>query len=199
MLWLSSNEGYLRQTYVTIRLLRINLGRVTRIFVITGWGFELVAASDSRNQSVCMLQKHVFYRENVKGWNGHVYALPWGNSKNAQNSTRNFQKCTNLYEELPKMHIIPRGTSKYAQIPTRNFQKCTKSHDWLRIMHKIPWGTSKMYTILWGTLKYAQSYEELPKMHKIPRGTSKTAQNPMKNFQKCSKLHEELPKIHKIP
>jgi hypothetical protein len=42
---------------------------------------------------------------------------------------RNFQKCTKLYEELPKMHIIPRGTSKYAQIPTRNFQKCTKSHD----------------------------------------------------------------------
>jgi hypothetical protein len=174
MIWLSPNEGHLRQINATIRLLRINLGSVTRIFVITGWRFELVAASDRCNQSVCMLQKHVFCREKVKGWNGHVYSLPWGNSKNAQNPM-NFQKCTKLYEELPKMLKIQWGTSKYAQHPTRIFRKCTKSHDWLRIMHKIPWGTSKMYTIPRGSLKYAQSYEELPKMHKIPRGTSKTA------------------------
>jgi hypothetical protein len=40
------------------------------------------SSSDRCNQSVCMLQKHVFCREKVKGWNGHVYALPWGNSKN---------------------------------------------------------------------------------------------------------------------
>jgi hypothetical protein len=46
---------------------------------------------------------------------------------------------------------------------------------------------SKIYTIPWGTLKYAQSYEELLKMHKIPRGTSKYAQNPMRNFPKCTK------------
>jgi hypothetical protein len=45
MIWLSPNEGHLLQTNVTIRLLRINLGRVTRIFVITGWGFELVAVA----------------------------------------------------------------------------------------------------------------------------------------------------------
>jgi hypothetical protein len=45
------------------------------------------------------------------------------------NITRNFQKCTTLYEELTKMHKIPRGTSKYAQNPTMIFQKCTKSHD----------------------------------------------------------------------
>jgi hypothetical protein len=50
----------------------------------------------------------------------------------------------------------------------------------------------------WGTLKYAQSYEELPKMHKIPRGTSKYAQNPRRNFQKCTKSHEELPKLNNI-
>jgi hypothetical protein len=68
MIWLSSNEGHLRQTNVTIRLLRINLGRVTLIFVNTGWRFELVVASDSRNQSVCMLKK-------VKGWNGYVYSF----------------------------------------------------------------------------------------------------------------------------
>ena len=154
MIWLSPNEGHLRQTNVTIHLLCINLGCVTRIFMITGWRFQLVAASDNRNQSVCMLQKHVFCREKVKGWNGHVYTLPWGNSKNAQNPMRNFQKCTKWYEELPKMHKIPWETSKYAQNPTRIFRKCTKSHDWPRIMHKIPWGTSKMYTIPWGTLKY---------------------------------------------
>jgi hypothetical protein len=40
-----------------------------------GWRFELFVASDSRNQSVCMLQKHVFCREKVKGWNGHVCDL----------------------------------------------------------------------------------------------------------------------------
>ena len=36
MIWLSPNERHLRQTNVTIHLLRINLGRVTRIFMITG-------------------------------------------------------------------------------------------------------------------------------------------------------------------
>jgi hypothetical protein len=36
-------------------------------------------------------------------------------------------------------------------------------------------------------------------MHKIPEGTSKNAQNPMRNFQKCTKSHKELPKMHKIP
>ena len=143
MIWLSPNEGHLRQTNVTIRLLRINLCRVTRIFVITGWRFELFAASDCLNQSVCMLQKHVICREKVKGWNGHVYALPWGNFKTAQNPTRNFQKCTKWYEELLKMHKIPWGTSKDAQNPTRNFQKCTKSQEKLPNMHKIPRASSE--------------------------------------------------------
>jgi hypothetical protein len=32
-------------------------------------------------------------------------------------------------------------------------------------------------------------------MHKIPRGSSENAQNPRKNFQKCTKSNEELPKI----
>jgi hypothetical protein len=168
MIWLSPNEGHLHQTNVTIRLLRINLGHVTRIFVITGWRFELVAASDRCNQSVCMLQKLLFRREKVKESNGHVYGLPWGNSKNVQN-------------------------------PMRNFQRCTKSHDWLRIMHTIPWGTSKMYTIPWGTLKYAQYHEELPKLHKITWLTSNNAQNPMRNFRKCTKSHDDLLKMHKIP
>ena len=36
MIWLSPNEGHLRQTNVTIHLLRIKLGRVTQIFMITG-------------------------------------------------------------------------------------------------------------------------------------------------------------------
>ena len=36
MIWLSPNKGHLRHTNVTIRLLRINLSRVTPIFVITG-------------------------------------------------------------------------------------------------------------------------------------------------------------------
>jgi len=132
MFWLSPNEGHLRETNVTIRLLRINLGRVNRIFVITGWSFELVAASDSRNQSVCMLQKHVFCREKVIGWNGHVYAfheeipkihkIPWGTSKNAQNYMRNFQKCTKSHEEHPNMHKIPRGSSENAQNPMIDFE-----------------------------------------------------------------------------
>jgi hypothetical protein len=34
MIWLSPNEGHLRQTNVTIHLLRINLDRVTRILMI---------------------------------------------------------------------------------------------------------------------------------------------------------------------
>ena len=140
MIWLSSNEGHLRQTNVTIR---INLGHVTRICVITGWHFELVAANDRCNQSVCMLLKHVFCREKVKGWNGHVYALPWGNSKTAQNPMRNFQKCTKSNEELPKMPKIPGETSKYAQNPTSIFRKCAKSHYWLQIMHKIQRGSSE--------------------------------------------------------
>jgi hypothetical protein len=38
-----------------------------------------------------------------------------------------------------------------------------------------------------------------PKMHKIQRGTSKNAQNPTRNFQKCTKSQEKLPNMHKIP
>ena len=150
MIWLSPNEGHLHQTNVTIRLLRINLGRVTRIFVMKGWRFEMVAASDGHNQSVCMLQKHVFCRQKVKEWNEHVYSLPWGNSKhaqkksdeelsnmhkiargsfeNAQNPTRNFQ---NVHNPMRNSQIctILRGTSNNVQHPTRIFRKCTKSHD----------------------------------------------------------------------
>ena len=143
MIWLSPNEGHLRQTNVTIRLLRIKLCRV-----YPDIRFEMVAASDSCNQSVCMLQKHVFCREKVKGWNE--------------------QECTKSHEELPKMHKIIWGNSKNAQNPTRNFQKCTTLYEKHTTMHKIPRGTSKIYTIPWRTLKYAQSYEELLKMHKIP-------------------------------
>jgi hypothetical protein len=33
----------------------------------------------------------------------------------------------------------------------------------------------------------------------ISGGTSKTAQNYMRNFQKCTKSHEKLPNMHKIP
>jgi hypothetical protein len=35
----------------------------------------------------------------------------------AQNPTRNFKKCTKLYEEIPKMHKITQGTSKMYTIP----------------------------------------------------------------------------------
>ena len=128
---------------------------------ILNWLQPAIAAI---NQYACCKNTY-FVEKKVKGSNGHVYPLPWGNSKNAQNPTRNFQKCTTLYEKLTTMHKIPRGTSKYAQNPTRIFQKCTKSHDWLRIMHKILWLTAKMYTIPWGTLKYP---------------------NPTGNFQKCT-------------
>ena len=124
--------------------------------------------------------------------------ISWGTSKNAQNPRRNFQICTKCHEDLPKMHKISWLISNNAQNPTRIFRKCTKSHDWLRILHKILWVTAIMYTIPWGTLKYAQSYEELPKMHKIPRCTSKTAQNHMRNFQNCTKSHDVLPKLYKI-
>ena len=178
MIWLSPNEGHLRQTNVMIHLLCINLGCVTRIFMITGWRFQLVAASDNRNQSVCMLQKHVFCREKVKGWNGHVYALPWGNSQNAQNAMRNFQMCTKSHEDLPKIHKIPWLTSNNAQNPMRNFQN----------VHN-PMRNSQICIILRGTSKNAQN----------PTRNSKTAQNHMRNFQKCRKFHEELPKVHKIP
>jgi hypothetical protein len=39
----------------------------------------------------------------------HVILCSFGSSysKNAQNPMRNFQKCTKLYEELPKMHKMP--------------------------------------------------------------------------------------------
>ena len=189
------------------------------LFVITGWRFELVAANESRNQSVCMLQKHVFCREKVKKWNGHVYACAWGTSKNAQHPMRNFQKYTKSHEELPKihkipwenMHKIPRGSSNDAQNPTRKFQNvhnpmrnsqiCTKSHEKLP---RIPWEAST--NPMKNFQKCTKSNEELPKnvqnlirnfqnMHKMPWGTSK---NPMRNFQKCTKSHEELPKMHKM-
>jgi hypothetical protein len=138
MIWLSPNEGHLRQTNVTIHL----LGRVTRIFVIKGWRFEMVAASDSRNQSACMLQKHIFCRQKVKGWNEHVYALPWGNSKNAQNPTKNFQICTKSHEDLSKMHKIPWGTSKIYTIPWGTL-KYAQFYEELPKMHKIPRGSSE--------------------------------------------------------
>jgi hypothetical protein len=40
---------------------------------------------------------------------------------------------------------------------------------------------------------------ELPEINKIPRGTYKIAQNPMRNFQRCTKSHKKLPNMHKIP
>jgi hypothetical protein len=43
-----------------------------------------------------------------------------------------------------------------------------------------------------------KSHEELPNMHKIPTGSSENAQNPMRNFQKCTKSQEKLPNMHKI-
>jgi hypothetical protein len=58
-----------------------------------------------------------------------MYKIQRGTSKNVQNPTRNFQKCTKSNEELPKMHKITGETSKYAQNSTRIFRKCTKSHD----------------------------------------------------------------------
>jgi hypothetical protein len=39
--------------------------------------------------------------------------------------------------------------------------------------------------------KGTKSHKDLPKMPKIPRRTSKNAQNPMRNFQKCTKSHEK--------
>jgi hypothetical protein len=154
MIWLSPNEGHLRQTNVTIRLLRINLGRVTRIFVITGWCFELVAASDCRIQSVYMLQNTYFVE---RKWNDEMdncilckipklYKIPWGTSKNAQNDMRNFQKCTKSHEDLSKMHKIPWLTSNNAQNPIMN---CQNVHN--------PMRNSQIYTILRGTSKNAQN------------------------------------------
>ena len=49
MIWLSPNEGHLRQTNVTICLLRINLCRVTRIYVLK-WLQPAIAAI---NQYAC--------------------------------------------------------------------------------------------------------------------------------------------------
>ena len=170
------------------------------------------------NQYACCKNTY-FAEKKVKGSNGHVYPLPWGNSKNAQNPTRNFQICAKSHEGLPNMHKISwltsnnaqnptrnfqnihnpmrnsqictilRGTSKNEQNPTRNFQICTKSHEELPKMHKIPRGTSK---------NAQKSHEKLPNMHKIPWGTSKYAQNPTRIFQKCTKSHEDLQKMHKI-
>jgi hypothetical protein len=40
---------------------------------------------------------------------------PQRTSKNAQNSTRNFKKCTKSHQKLPNMHKIPRGSSENAQ------------------------------------------------------------------------------------
>ena len=132
MIWLSSNEGHLLQTNVTIRLPRINLGRVTQIFVITGWRFELIAVSDSRNQSVCMLQNTYFVEKKGRDEMDmcmlcheeipKMHKIPWGTSKNAQNYMRNFQKCTKCHEELPIRHKIPRGSSENAQNPMIDFK-----------------------------------------------------------------------------
>ena len=49
MIWLSPNEGHLRQTNVTISLLRINLCRVTWIYVLK-WLQSAIAAI---NQYAC--------------------------------------------------------------------------------------------------------------------------------------------------
>jgi hypothetical protein len=62
----------------------------------------------------------------------------WGTSKNAQNSMRNFQKCTKSHEDLPKMHKIPWLTSNNAQNPMRYFQN----------VHN-PMRNSQICTILW--------------------------------------------------
>ena len=198
MIWLSSNEGHLRKRNVTIRLLHINLGRVTRIFVITGWRVELVAPSNSRNHSVYMLQNTYFVE---KKWKDEMDTCMLCHEE--------IPKKHKIHEELPKMDKIIWRTSKNAQNPIKNFKICTKSHEVLPKMHKIPWLTSnnaqnsmrnfqnvhnpmrnsQICTILRGTSK----------KHKVPRVTSKIAQNPMRNFQKCTKSLEELPKMHKIP
>jgi hypothetical protein len=49
--------------------------------------------------NICLAKMYLIRtKPKVKGWNGHVYPLPWGNSKNVQNPTRNLQKwrCTSL-------------------------------------------------------------------------------------------------------
>jgi hypothetical protein len=40
--------------------------------------------------------------------------------------------------------------------------------------------------------KFTKFDEELPNMHKIPPGSSENAQNPTRNFQKCTKLFLEV-------
>jgi hypothetical protein len=46
---------------------------------------------------------------------------------------------------------------------------------------------------------YEIFHEELPKRHKIPQRTSKNAQNPMRNFQKCTNSQEKLPAFLEVP
>jgi hypothetical protein len=54
--------------------------------------------------------------------NSQIYTIPRGTSKNAQNPTRNFQKCPKSQEKLPNMHKIPRGSSENAQNPMIYFK-----------------------------------------------------------------------------
>ena len=87
MIWLSPNEGHLRQTNAMIRLLRINPVSV---------------------RDTCVLCHEEFPK---------MHKIPRGTFKNTQNITRNCQiwtksheevpKCTKSHEELPKN--IPRG------------------------------------------------------------------------------------------
>jgi hypothetical protein len=114
--------------------------------------------------------------------------IPWRTSKNAQNSTRNFKKCTKSQQKLPNMHKISRGSSR----------KCARSHHWLRIMQKlrpIPWGTSKNAEN--PIRNFQKSYEKLQKLHNILWVSSKNVKNhtknlqnakhPIRNFQKCTR------------
>jgi hypothetical protein len=51
-----------------------------------------------------------------------MHKISGGISKNAQNPSRNFQKCPKSQEKLSNMHKIPRGSSENAQNPMNDFK-----------------------------------------------------------------------------
>jgi hypothetical protein len=91
-------------------------------------------------------------------------------SKNAQNPTRNFQKCTKSQEKLPNMHKISRGSCAFLEVPNGMF--CI-----LEVLHVIfcIFGRNSQDVVQF--LKFFIGLLEVPY----------DAKHSIRNFQKCTR------------
>ena len=93
-----------------------------------------------------------------------MHKISWLTSNNAQNPTRNFQKCKN----------IPRGSSNNAQNLITNFQN---SQNHIRNFLKSYEELQKLHHILWVSSNNANNHMK----------NFQNTKHPIRNFQKCTR------------